>query len=393
MWHSHPICCLRPAAAAVAAALALLSPLASPAASPGAEPVRLRRVPDGGLQPQVAVDERGAWHLVYFRGKPEGGDAWWSMSTDDGARFSPPRRVNHAAGDVVAMGNIRGAQLALGRGGRVHVAWNGARSIEVGQRRVQPLRYARLDDPQRGFAPERNVIQSAFGLDGGSSIAADRQGHVYITWHAPPPGKNGESDRAIWLARSDDDGRTFAAERNLLADESGVCACCGMRTHVDAGGDLHVLYRAAARQVERPMRLLDVRGATGAVQEQTLHRWLHNGCPMSSCQFAERDGAVWAAWETGDNVYFARLGEGDQPRCPSGSPRARKHPALAINSRGELLLAWTEGMSWGRPGTVAWQVYDRSGEPTGQRGQTEGVPAWSLVAAVAGADNRFTILY
>ena len=41
----------------------------------------------------------------------------------------------------------------------------------------------------------------------------------------------------------------------------------------------------------------------------------------------------------------------------------RKFPAVAAGPDGLVLLAWTEGTSWGRGGVVAWQVYDATGEP------------------------------
>jgi hypothetical protein len=50
-------------------------------------------------------------------------------------------------------------------------------------------------------------------------------------------------------------------------------------------------------------------------------------------------------------------------------------------------------MKWGKGGSIAWQVFDRNGEPEGETGHAEGVPAWSLVAAFAGPDGGFTVVY
>ena len=74
-----------------------------------------------------------------------------------------------------------------------------------------------------------------------------------------------------------------------------------------------------------------------------------------------------------------------------GSPR--KHPTVAANARGETLLVWTEGMGWERGGSLAWQVFDRDGRPTAEKGRIPGVPVWSLVAAFARPDGGFTVIY
>ena len=89
--------------------------------------LRLIRVPQGGIQPQAIVDDKGVIHLVYFNGEPRQGDLFYVRSTDGGATFSPPLRVNSQAGSAIAAGTIRGGQIALGENGRVHVAWNGSK--------------------------------------------------------------------------------------------------------------------------------------------------------------------------------------------------------------------------------------------------------------------------
>src|SRR5262249_8938066 len=65
--------------------LVLLAPALRPAAaqSPSNVPaqpaatVTIERVPDGGLQPQVALAPDGTLHLLYFRGEPAHGDLFY----------------------------------------------------------------------------------------------------------------------------------------------------------------------------------------------------------------------------------------------------------------------------------------------------------------------------
>jgi hypothetical protein len=106
------------------------------------------------------------------------------------------------------------------------------------------------------------------------------------------------------------------------------------------------------------------------------------------------------AWENNGQVFFAAL-----DRISTGSssdlvkiaaPDAtgkRKHPAIATNSRGETILVWTEGTGWKKGGSLAWQVFDRDGKPTANKGTAPDVPVWGLATVVAEANGNFTIVY
>jgi hypothetical protein len=87
--------------------------------------VRIERVPEHGLQPQVAVDAAGRVHLVYLTGKPESADIRYAVRDAGSGSWSDPITVNTLPQSAVAMGTIRGAQLALGGRSVVHVTWNG----------------------------------------------------------------------------------------------------------------------------------------------------------------------------------------------------------------------------------------------------------------------------
>src|SRR5205085_3827346 len=108
-----------------------------------------------------------------------------------------------------------------------------------------PLLYTRLNDAGTGFEPERNVITYAYGLDGGSSVAADPEGNVYVTWHALKPGNaEGEGNRAVFIARSTNEGKTFQRETEAISKPTGACGWCGMRAFADSRGDVRALYPA-----------------------------------------------------------------------------------------------------------------------------------------------------
>ncbi|MEX2214913.1 MAG: hypothetical protein WD768_12335 [Phycisphaeraceae bacterium] len=371
------------------------------------------RVPDGGLQPQVAVDEKGTIHLIYFKGEPRAGDAFYVTSKDSGATWSKALRVNSEEGSVVAAGNIRGAQLAIGKNGRAHVAWMGSmKTLADGDHHKAPMLYARLNDKGDAFEAQRNVITKEYGLDGGGSIAASTTGdfrdYLIIAWHAGPKGE-GESKRRVWVTVSSNDGLTFQPEFAIDDGVSGVCACCGIKAAAQ-GDFFYVLYRCAKETVHRDMMLSKFNYArlSGWVQ-QKLEAWNVATCPMSSAAAWLTGPSKAIAWEAQGRVSFAQIEElkAVHPREtkvtePVAAPRAdarrntpQKHPSIATDKDGRVLLAWSEGVTWGKGGNVLWQVFDADGKPVADQAGTiaNGVPVWSLVAACAKPGGGFILFH
>ena len=119
---------------------------------------------------------------------------------------------------------------------------------------------------------------------------------------------------------------------------------------------------------------------------------------MSSEALVEGPQGVLAAWETAGQVRFARIDPATRktgsPISAPGSGPNRKHPTLAVNAAGETLFAWTEGTGWEQGGTLAWQLYDQRGKPSGAKGRMEsGIPVWGLPTAVALPDGGFTLIH
>jgi len=283
----------------------------------------------------------------------------------------------------------------------VHVSWDGlgkgATHINLGGKRVYPLLYTRFNDAGTGFEPERNLITYAAGLDGGGSVAADNQGNVYVTWHAATPGNtNGEAGRAVFVARSSDEGKSFKREEPALAKATGACGCCGMRAFADSSGAVYILYRAAGEKVNRDEILLISRQPGADFEIAHSYKWTVPTCPMSSASLTEGKEKTLAAWETAGQVYYAAVNQKtmqiSKPISPLG-PVKRKHPVAVANDAGETLFVWTEGTGWAKGGAVAWQLYDKEGKATSEKGRADGVPVWSLATAFANKDGSFVIVY
>jgi hypothetical protein len=360
--------------------------------------VQVTRVPHEGIQPQAVVEQNGTLDLLYFSGDSKNGDLFFVRSADRGMTFSKPLRVNSQVGSAFAIGTIRGGQMAVGANGRVHVAWNGSGvALPLGPLNPEagkagsPMLYSRLNDAGTAFEPQRNLMLKTFGLDGGGTLAADASGNVFVTWHGKLPGAaEGEAGRQVWIATSHDSGKTFAAETPAWKEPTGACGCCGMAMFAARDGSLFAMYRSATGNVHRDIYLLSSKDHGKTFAGSLVQQWEINACPMSSMSFAEG----LAAWETGGQVYYGKVsGSGVQNIVAApGEGKGRKHPRIAVNARGDVLLAWTEGTGWQRGGSLAWQVFDNRGKAIAEKGSAPGVATWSF-GAVAALGGGFSVFF
>ena len=356
--------------------------------------VRLTRVPGHGVQPKAMLDHKGTLHLVYLAGDAGGSDVFYTRRKAGDSAFAKPLRVNNSPGSAVAMGTIRGAKLALGQAGRVHVAWNG--SHKTGKHgHGAPMFYTRLKQDGSGFEQERNLMTHTRALDGGGAVVADANGNVQVVWHAAPlDAKRGEDARGVYVAKSSDHGKTFAREVSINP-LPGTCGCCGLDAFLDRDGRLLTLYRGV-RDAQRDMMLL-VGNQPAAAKSLVVGPWEIRTCPMSAATFAQTRGGIAGAWEAKGNIHLGWFGTG-KPSVKNSTLIHRqahqRHPSIAANADGSMLVAWSENTGWKKGGGLAWHIYDAEAKPTNQQGQRpHGVPKWSFPAAVAPPDGSFEILH
>ena len=333
--------------------------------------------------PRAVVDAEGTVHLVYVADGTDRGNLFRVTRASGDHAWSAPQRVNGRGLPVSGVGPIDGAQLAIGPDGRVHVVWL----------QSEPARfvYTRSHEDGAGFEPQRELSTGGEGdLEAGPAVAVDGGG-VFIFWHA---GAGEDAQRSVYLTASRDGGTTFEAPRRVSPDAEGACACCGLSATSGPAGDLHVAYRGAGDNVRRGQRLLTSTDAGRTFSDRRIDPWTLAACPVSTTTlFAGPDGPT-VAWETQGQVYFADVDRLGAVRSPPGQARfRRKNPVVAVDSRGDTLLAWGDGPGFAFGGSLHWQVFDSTGYPLGEPG---GGPNRILTGSVAAAvvqDDRFLVIY
>ncbi len=316
----------------------------------------------------------------------------------------------------MAVGAVRGAQLALGRNGRVYAVWNGSNKAQPRGAGGNPLLYTRMNDAGDGFEPERNMMGSTTLLDGGGSVPADSQGDAYVVWHPQPAdgyGPRNEHSREVFMARSSDDGRTFATEHVISPSRSGACPCCGLKAFCPEPGKLAVLYRSALGDGNRNVTLLLSNDGGKTFTSTLLGPWHISFCPMSTMALGNGPGnSLLAMWETKGQVLRATIRlagaqsqAADVPLQGAPGPMVkaipaagggpnRKHPAFAVSggAHPRLLMAWTEGTAWAKGGSLAWECLDLRTKQF-SCGRAGGVPVWGGVAVAALENGEFALVY
>ena len=148
------------------------------------------------------------------------------------------------------------------------------------------------------------------------------------------------------------------------ATPTGACGCCALKAFADSEGTLYTMYRTASEVVNRDMHMLVSKDAGRSFTNEKIQDWKVGQCVMSTADFIETDDDIYAAWETKMQVYYGKFdpatGTVAERIAAPGKGKMRKHPTLATRSDGQVLLLWTEGVFFGRGGSMAWQIFDNN---------------------------------
>ena len=341
-------------------------------------------MPEDGRMPRAVVDAEGAVHLLYVQDGTNRANLFHARREPGAQGWSEPQQVNSQQLSVSGVGPIDGAQLALGSDNRLHVVWL----------QSEPPRffYTRSHAGRRGFEPQRDLSTGREGsLEAGPAVAVDDGGNVYVFWHA---GASEDALRRVYLTVSRDGGTTFETPRPVSPAAEGACACCGLAAVKAPGGAIHVSYRGAGDNVRRGQRLLTSTDHGRTFSDRLVHPWELGACPVSTTNLFAGPAGLTAAWETAGQVYFADVDRLAAVRSPPGKARfRRKNPVVAVDSRGDTLLAWGDGPGFSFGGSLHWQLFDVAGRPVGEQGGGAGTVISGSTAAAVVQNGRFLVIF
>jgi hypothetical protein len=329
-------------------------------------------VPENGKPVVARADFDGTIHLLYDSAVgPK-----YVRSNDNGKTFGPPIPVVGEESRKAGL-EFEGGDMAIGKGGLVHVALStNAWKLKLPQEEWG-FYYTSLESGSRAFAPVRNINRKP---SEGFSLAADDKGNVSACWLS---GK-------LYANVSHDDGKTFGPRMEINPGYD-PCDCCTTSAVYGAGGTLAVLYREETNN-ERDMFLVLWAQDQGQVSRTRISStlWKIDACPMTYYAISRNEDGFVAAWPTKGQIYFARL-DGKGNILPSGEI---KTPGRAGMRTGMLTLNTPEGstlVAWRQDECVKWQLYDAKGQTSGSVGSVKS--AGKGVAGVVDRSGHFILFH
>ncbi len=291
-------------------------------------------------------------------------DIYLSVSTDTGATFGAPVRVNDVEGEVRASGE-QPARVVVNK--TIHVVW----PARIDGRPV--IRYARSDNDGRSFSKAETVAGDGRpGARGWEAITLGHDGSVQLVWldgrndtskgmrhhrgPAPAPAKTpmkagGRGPRQdIFHASWKDDAPR--AERPVAAN---VCFCCKPAI-ATAGPQVYVAFRHLFPEGIRDIavaRSTDNGVTFGAPARLSEDNWKIDACPDDGpAMVADSHGGIHVVWPTlmtGDTprkgIFYASLADNGtftpRLRLDSGDTDPA-HPQIGTDDHGNTAVVWDE---------------------------------------------------
>jgi hypothetical protein len=370
-----------------------------------AEIVRFIRLPGGGRHPRSVMDDDGLLHVVFFRmsegelSSNEIGDVFYTCSPDEGVTFTEPVRLNAQSGGVSLGRGANGPSIGIA-GGVVHVLMAGSEHARPrGPAGESPLLYVRRPVGSEEFEPQRNLIDSAWGMGTGVAVAADEEGGVHCFWTAPSSAN--VERQGVWYVRSTDGGKTFAGAKVINASDNGVSMKSAIDAKMGSNGRIVATYRSKVSK-RRDSRLLisSDRGDSFADSTKTYTARKKDPASGTSISPGATKKFLLLSWEENGEVAWSYLLPREDsvslPMVPKlRQKRIQRNPAVATNRSIAGALVWMEKIRGAEDETfrIAYQVWDITGRRPIGRGLAPGTSAGSTPSIFVRSDDGFGVLY
>ena len=271
-------------------------------------------------QPQLA-SAQGTLAVAFGAGNA----VYVAASRDQGKTFAAPVKVAELT--KLMLGRHRGPRIAiLPRGAMVVSAIGDAGDL---------LAWRSADGGKTWSVPVRINDQPRAAREGLHAMAAGPDGALFAAWLDLRAGKT-----KLYGARSSDGGATWSPNALIYESPDGtICECCHPSVVIDKAGRVLVMWRnwlGGARDMYLA-RSEDGGKTFSAATKQGRGSWPLKACPMDGGGVAP-DGTT--AWRRESTVFLVRPGEPEQALGPGKDPAIASGPYV-VWSNGKQLEVYT----------------------------------------------------
>lgn len=300
---------------------------------------------DCGSAYSAMLDDAGKLWIAYVKDQ----HVYVSHSTDEGASYSTPVKVNKVAEDAEHNGENR-PKIIVTPSSDVLLSW----TLKTSNRYTGEIRFARSNDGGKTFSEPRTINDD--GLSVGhrfESMFLTKSGHLYLAWidkrelHASTEAGQDYAGAAIYYTVSADYGRNFSPNYPV---SSNSCECCRIAIAPRGDDSVAILWRQIYQEEIRDhaFAILDPLGNVSLSARASFDDWYINACPHHgpAMEIADSANEYHMTWfsngKLNQGIYYARY----NPETKSseaivqvdGMPGAG-HPDIK-SFAGKLYLVW-----------------------------------------------------
>ena len=295
--------------------------------------------------PDMTVTEDGTIYVIWVN-TTDGGDVYFSKSTDHGVTFSEYVAVNQSPNHASSIG-FSGPKIAE-RNDTLHVLWADQR----GGYDHTSAYYARSVDG--GITWEETQVGHGYGINLYPELMVDSDGIIHAVFHYFQPGS--WSYRHIAHTRSTNGGDSWSDFKTVSNYNPGEpCDCCPINLHELPNGQLIAGFRNNLNNI-RDMYSVQWNSSNsswGNLSPMSYDNFYVSYCPASGPSLVSQDsliGMAYMAESDGESRVYLALSEdmGDTfavkipMEMTSVTNVFQNHPSAVITGDGNIHVLWED---------------------------------------------------
>ena len=295
--------------------------------------------------PDMTVTEDGTIYVIWVN-TTDGGDVYFSKSTDHGVTFSEYVAVNQSPNHASSIG-FSGPKIAE-RNDTLHVLWADQR----GGYDHTSAYYARSVDG--GITWEETQVGHGYGINLYPELMVDSDGIIHAVIHYFQPGS--WSYRHIAHTRSTNGGDSWSDFKTVSNYNPGEpCDCCPINLHELPNGQLIAGFRNNLNNI-RDMYSVQWNSSNsswGNLSPMSYDNFYVSYCPASGPSLVSQDsliGMAYMAESDGESRVYLALSEdmGDTfavkipMEMTSVTNVFQNHPSAVITGDGNIHVLWED---------------------------------------------------